>query len=236
MIMGYEEKIRLLLSMQEHPEQYSDEQLRQMFADDQELAGFLEQLALTKQAFVKREADKEVIHIDEEWQKFHVEHSAELDTFGEGSDNEPQSAHAWRIMGVIPYKFAANFIGILFVVGVAFAAVHIMHVSNNSKQQPAQTEQPVSAKPDNVLPQDTVHKDTTATVQPIVFDNVPLEEMLTQIAAHYNKEVVFQNSDARQLRFYFVWKPEEGLDVTLHRLNLFESITVKLTDNKIVLE
>ena len=39
-----------------------------------------------------------------------------------------------------------------------------------------------------------------------------------------------------QLRFYFVWKPEEGLDVTLHRLNLFESITVELTDNKIVLE
>jgi len=48
--------------------------------------------------------------------------------------------------------------------------------------------------------------------------------------------VDFQNADARQLRFYFVWKQDETLDVVLHRLNLFESITVELKSDKIVVE
>lgn len=59
MNMEHEEKIRLLLSMQEDPNQYSDEQLHQMLADDPELAEMLDQLALTKRAFAKQEADDE---------------------------------------------------------------------------------------------------------------------------------------------------------------------------------
>ena len=51
--------------MQEHPELYSDEQLRQMIADDPELMELLEQLALTKRVFVKRETDNEAIPVEE---------------------------------------------------------------------------------------------------------------------------------------------------------------------------
>ena len=60
--------------------------------------------------------------------------------------------------------------------------------------------------------------------------------MLEQIAAYYNKEVEFQNDDVRQLRFYFVWKQDETLDVVLHRLNLFESVNVELKSDKIIVE
>ena len=86
------------------------------------------------------------------------------------------------------------------------------------------------------MPTDTIKTDTTTNAKPIVFDNVALDKMLRQIAAYYHKEVDFQNADARQLRFYFVWKPEETLETVLHRLNLFESITVELKSDKIVVE
>ena len=99
-----------------------------------------------------------------------------------------------------------------------------------------QAEQTISAKPTSVLPTDTIKTDTTTTTMPIVFDNVSLDKMMPQIAAHYHKEVEFQNGDARSLRFYFVWKQDETLDVVLHRLNLFESITVELKSDKIVVE
>ena len=99
-----------------------------------------------------------------------------------------------------------------------------------------QAEQTISAKPTSTLPTDTIKTDTTTSTKPIVFDNVALDKMLPQIAAYYNKEVEFQNADARQLRFYFVWKQNETLEVVLHRLNLFESITIELKDNKIVVE
>ena len=178
----------------------------QLVAENQEL------LALTKQAFVKREVEKESVPVDEEWEKFAAEHAEELEAL---EKDEPRTATITRLMGILPYKVAASIIGI---------------------PQAIQTEQTISAKPTSALPTDTVKTDTTANAKPIVFDNVALDKMLPQIASYYNKEVEFQNADARQLRFYFVWKQDETLDVVLHRLNLFESITVELKSDKIVVE
>ena len=171
--------------------------------------------------------------MDEEWQKFAAEHADELDAL---EKDEPPTATIKKLMGLFPYKVAASIIGIVFTVGVAFAAIHIVRMVSHSKPQAMQAEQTISAKPTSTLPTDTIKTDTTTSTKPIVFDNVALDKMLPQIAAYYNKEVEFQNEDARQFRFYFVWKQEETLDVVLHRLNLFESITVELKSDKIVVE
>ena len=203
------------------------DKIDQLVAENQEL------LALTKQAFVKREVEKESVPVDEEWEKFATEHAEELEAL---EKDEPRTATITRLMGILPYKVAASIIGILFTVGVAFAAIHIVRMVSHSKPQAMQSEQTISAKPMSTLPTDTIKTDTTTSLKPIVFDNVALDKMLPQIAAYYHKGVDFQNADARQLRFYFVWKQNETLEVVLHRLNLFESITIELKDNKIVVE
>ena len=205
------------------------DKIDQLVAENQEL------LALTKQAFVKREVEKESVPVDEEWEKFATEHAEELEAL---EKDEPRTATITRLMGILPYKVAASIIGILFTAGVAFAAIHIVrHFVGEDVKSPTQEVQiPNSSQPSPALPTDTVKTDTTTTTKPIVFDNVALDKMLPQIASYYNKEVDFQNADARQLRFYFVWKQDETLDVVLHRLNLFESITIELKDNKIVVE
>ena len=202
------------------------DKLDQLVAENQEL------LALTKQAFVKREVEKESVPVDEEWEKFAAEHADEL----EALDNKAAANYSLFTFHSSLHKVAASIIGILFTVGVAFAAIHIVRMVSNPKPQTMQAEQTISAKPTSVLPTDTIKTDTTANAKPIVFDNVALDKMLPQIASYYNKEVEFQNADARQLRFYFVWKQDETLDVVLHRLNLFESITVELKSDKIVVE
>ena len=203
------------------------DRIDQLVAENQEL------LALTKQAFIKREVEKESVPVDEEWQKFAAEHADELDAL---EKDEPHTATIKKLMGLFPYKVAVSIIGIVFTVGVAFAAIHIVRMVSHSKPQAMQAEQTISAKPTSTLPTDTIKTDTTTSTKPIVFDNVALDKMLPQIASYYNKEVEFQNADARQLRFYFVWKQDETLDVVLHRLNLFESITVELKSDKIVVE
>lgn len=203
------------------------DRIDQLVAENQEL------LALTKQAFIKREVEKESVPVDEEWQKFAAEHADELDAL---EKDEPPTATIKKLMALFPYKVAASIIGIVFTVGVAFAAIHIVRMVSHSKPQAMQAEQTISAKPMSTLPTDTIKTDTTTSTKPIVFDNVALDKMLPQIAAYYNKEVEFQNTDARQFRFYFVWKQDETLDVVLHRLNLFESITVELKLDKIVVE
>ena len=203
------------------------DKIDQLVAENQEL------LALTKQAFVKREVEKESVPVDEEWEKFAAEHADELEAL---EKDEPRTATIKKLMGIVPYTVAAGIIGILFTVGVAFAAIHIVRMVSHSKPQAMQAEQTISAKPTSTLPTDTIKTDTTANAKPIVFDNVALDKMLPQIASYYNKEVEFQNEEARQLRFYFVWKQDETLDVVLHRFNLFESITVELKSDKIVVE
>ena len=203
------------------------DKIDQLVAENQEL------LALTKRAFVKREVEKESVPVDEEWEKFAAEHADELDAL---EKDEPPTATIKKQMGLFPYKVAASIIGIVFTVGVAFAAIHIVRMVSHSKPQAMHAEQTISAKPTSTLPTDTIKTDTTTSTKPIVFDNVALDKMLPQIATYYNKEVDFQNEDARQFRFYFVWKQDETLDVVLHRLNLFESITVELKSDKIVVE
>ena len=205
------------------------DRIDQLVAENQEL------LALTKRAFVKREVEKESVPVDEEWEKFAAEHADELDAL---EKDEPRTATITRLMGILPYKVAASIIGILFTAGVAFAAIHIVRhfVGGDLKSPTQETRISNSSQPSPALPTDTVKTDTTANAKPIVFDNVALDKMLPQIASYYNKEVDFQNADARQLRFYFVWKQDETLDVVLHRLNLFESITVELKLDKIVVE
>ena len=112
---------------------------------------------------------------------------------------------------------------------MAFAAIHIVRMVNNQKAETVQVEQSASYT-STALPADTVKADTTDTVQPVVFDNVPLEKMLTEIAAYYHAEVSFLNDDARQLRFHFVWKREDGLGHAIEKLNRFESLSVRLDE------
>lgn len=233
--MEHEECMRILLSMQEHPERYSDEQLQQLLGDDSELAELWKQLALTKQAFVKQEADEEVVPVEEEWRKFSVNHTEELDAIVRGNESGARTAFIRQLMDLFPSKFVASFVGVLVTASLAFAAIHIVRMASSNRQA-VQKVQLVSPRPNDILPTDTIKSDTVTTAQSIVFDNVPLEKMLAQIATQYQKGVDFHNDDARQLRFYFVWKPNEGLEVTLHRLNLFESITIDLKDDMIVVE
>ncbi len=202
----------------------------QLVAENQEL------LALTKQAFMKREVEKESVPVDEEWEKFYAEHAEEIEALGSDNRFEPHTATIKKRLGILPNKVAASVIGILFTAGVAFAAIHIVRMVSSSKSQTTQAQQITPKQPTRVIPTDTIETDSTTNTQPVIFDNLTLDKILPQIATYYKKEVEFQNTDARLLRFYFVWKPDDGLEVTLHRLNLFESIDIELKDNIIVVK
>ena len=131
-------------------------------------------------------------------------------------------------------KIAASFIGVLLVSGIAFAAIHI--VRQYQKTDTPKTEVTENAtSPIATAPVDTLASDTT-TVQPIIYDNIPLEKMLPEIAVHYNVEVTFANEEVRGLRFRFVWNPQQGIDQVISDLNQFERLTVTRKDNQIIVE
>ena len=220
--MKNQDKIELLLDIQEHPEKYSDEQLNSMLAEDEELAEMMEQLATTKRAMTKEEAEDEQLDMDVLWQEFEDEHELEFD--------EPET----KRVSMPLRKIAAMFIGVALTAGVAFAAIQIVRSVSKPAPEPTKIEAP--AAPKAAQPDDEVPADTVVAVKPVVFDNVELAQIMAKIAAHYKAEVEIENEDAGAYRLYFEWNSQETLEHVVERLNRFESINIELNNNKMTVK
>ncbi len=250
-MMTEEKRIEWLLELQDHPEQLTDEQLQQILADD-EMRHLVQQLGFAKRAFKHDELKSNTPDVDAEWEKFAASHANELTNIAraEGKlactmpckeeedesqldalDEEKPKSHFHIYL--FSHKIAASFIGVLLASGIAFAAIQVVRNISTPKPQLPSTEQVIDTKPVTSLPADTVKADTIP-VEPYVFNNVPLDSMLTAIAVAHNMQVEFKNDAARQLRFHFVWKREDSLSRVVEKLNTFEAVNIGMEDNKLV--
>ena len=208
------ENIRQLLEMLDNPEAYTEQEIQDIINRDEDTRETYRMMVEAKRSSRQRQADKPV-DVDAAWQKFN-------------QIIQPQQ-HSFDWM-----KIAASFVGVLLVSGIAFAAIQIVRYT---QQHTPKTEEVINTpKSANVTPADTLTTDTIATPQPIIYDNIPLEKMLPEIAAHYDAKVTFVNDEARQLRFYFMWHPQKGIDKVVSDLNQFERLNVTLNDNQITVK
>ena len=208
-----------LLEMLDNPEAYSEQEIRDIIHKDEKTRETYRLMVAARQGYesekMKVESENLSADVEAAWQRFADKHYPK------------QSNRNW-------VKIAASFIGILFVSGVAFAAIHF--VRHYQKSETPQTEQVVNVtKADDTVPTDTLEADT-AKVQPVVYDNIPLDRMLSEIAAHYEAETVFRSEEARQLRFHFVWNPQADLEKVVSDLNHFERLHVTLKEHQLIVE
>ena len=75
--------------------------------------------------------------------------------------------------------------------------------------------------------------DSIAKVESVVFDNVTLDSIVQEIAAYHHMDVDLQNEQARQLRFYFVWKQDDSLQEVMEKLNMFEPVNMTIENGKL---
>ena len=225
-MMTEEKRIEWLLELQDHPEQLTDEQLQQILADD-EMRQLVKQLSFAKRAFKHDALKNDTPDVEGEWEKFAASHSEELEILDEGEYKPRLRAY------LAPRKIAASFIGVLLASGIAFAAIQVVRNISTPKPQQPTTEQTTGINPVAPLPADTVQADTIP-VEPYIFNNVPLDSMLTAIATVHGVQVEFENDTARQLRFHFVWKREDSLTRVLEKLNTFEAVNIGMEDKTLV--
>ena len=208
------ENIRQLLEMLDNPDAYTEQQIQDIINRDEDTRETYRLMVEAKHSSRHRQNQKPV-DVDAAWQSFNQKLQPKQQGFG------------WM-------KIAASFIGVLLVSGIAFAAIHL--VRQYQKQETPQTEITENVTmPVTTLSADTLTKDTV-TVQPIIYDNIQLEKMLPEIAAHYDVKVIFTNDEARQFRFRFVWNPQQGIDQVISDLNQFERLTVTRKDSQIIVE
>lgn len=173
---------RLFRDMQEHPENYTDQQLEAMMDD------------------IDREQDA-----DAAWQRFESVHHT-----------MKQSSYRWL-------RMVAMFAGAVFLVGIAFATIHLVR---NHPSQPAES------KTVNIQPSSLDSQPDEAT--PVHFDNVQLDSILNVVAVHYAKAVCFQDDSLRCLKLIMTWEPNGSLNEFLNRLNAFDGLSVSVQNDTIV--
>jgi hypothetical protein len=201
-----------LLQMMEQPQRYTADEWQEILADD-ECRELYTLMSKTQSAVSAARADEEVTDemIDAEWQRIAKPHSG-MPTL---------------------LKIAAMFIGILMLSGIAFAAIHIVsqrvggEENHGDRSIIQQEDRPAQSVP--VILPDTI-------TQPRIFENVPLDKIIAEMALYYNKVVDIQNEQAHELRLYYKWDRKDDIGSIVEDLNHFDHVTLAVEGDRLTVK
>lgn len=209
------EKTDLLFRMMDDPGQYTDEQWREVLADS-ECASLYEMMCKTRRTLDAEHAEEEFTAetVDQEWERF-------------------AAAHVVRTVKPFDWRKTAAAVFVLAIFGIAAAAIysHFVHIP--------QTETIENTAP-NINPQVTDRTEGAVDAvsdkqQSHLYDDVPLEQIINDLATHYNVQPQWHGDEVRTLRLYYKWEPDFTLDEVVEMLNNFEAFSVKLDGNQLVI-
>ena len=151
--------------------------------------------------------------VDAAWQKFRR--------------TEQSSSRRWL-------KTAAMFIGILMLSGIAYAAVHIISRSAGVDEIAQTQEVQNNISPKNDTTAETLTADSIPQTR--IFENTPLDEMVSEIAHYYNKVADIQSEEAHELRLYYKWEPKDSLESVVDDLNHFDRVSLAIEGDKLIVK
>ena len=220
-------KTDLLFHMLDNPDQYSEAQWQDILADD-ECRELYALMAKTKSATQSSQITDD--EIDAEWQRL-----------SQSKQNHATVIPLWR-------KIAAAAAIMIAVFGFTYAAIRTGFFGVDkiitSKETPHKVENvdSVATKENEAttqeISQDTEENTEKASVktEPRLYDNVPLEQILTELSAYYNVDVDYCSEDVRSLRLYYQWEPEYSLDKVIEMLSHFETFNIHREGDKLIVE
>jgi hypothetical protein len=201
-------KTDLLLQMMESPQDYTAAEWQEILADDEcrELYTLMAKMQSTMDAARSEERATDEM-IDAEWHQL----------------RPVASNHS---MGF--YKIAAMIISVAMLSGIAYAAICMVQQHQQPTGEsalPTGTVRPVS--------RDVVSEpaDTIVAPQPVLYDNVPLEQILADVSTYYHMKEVYRDDAARHYRLFYQWRPEYSLQTFVEMLNNFEALQLLLEND-----
>ena len=221
MTMETNKNIDRLLEMLDHPERYSEQEILDIINQDDETRETYRQLVRAKRVSRHHHSAVHPADVEQAWQQFEQRYM-----------QQPKRERPWL-------KMVATLAGILLVSGIAWAAVHaVRHYVTDKPKAATETVTPAAPTeaPVTTVEPATCDSISTAAMEPVIFDEVTLGQILDEIAAYYGKEVAFRSDEARQLRFHFVWNKADGLDKVLEDLQHFERVDVEQKENLLIVQ
>ncbi|MBR5930197.1 MAG: hypothetical protein IKZ93_09465 [Prevotella sp.] len=206
-----EDKLTEVLKATEHPEQYTDEQLQELLADE-ECADYYRLICDADNAFAELPEESEE-EIEEEWQRI--------------TRNSQPSNFQFSILNFQLSKVAAVIFAVLALSAVSYAAVKLLSARQQQTITEVVTETPqVSENTATPLPE------PAGTIQ--VFQNAELQDILTVVADYYKLRTDYRSEEARHVRLYTKWNKAESAEKLVKRLNRFEKVNLTLEGDVLV--
>lgn len=222
--MSTEDYSKKIWDMLDNPQAYSEEEILALLHDNEKAREAYRQIVEVKRSFRQVHAADKSIDVDKAWERFAAEHLVEV--------KRHRSLYTSWFTGA--RKYAAIGVAVLMMSVLSYAAIVQIRTRNEiRKEQSAVTERKPATVRKTEAPVDAVD---TVQVQPRTFDNVPLEKMLPEIAEHYGMDVRFLSEEAKKLRLFFTWNPQESIDKVIDKLNQFERLNVKRDGRNIIVE
>lgn len=229
--MSKDEKRMMLFDMQEHPEKYTDELVERLLADE-EVKEFFHELAMARMAGKK--ANPKEVDVDGAWKEFVQAHHEDKLAMDAGKS---KGVYRNRM------KIAASIVGIIFLSGVALAAIHNgwlgFLASDQTADNKAATGQQMAttqALPNDSLRAATVENKDSLDMKPVVFDDAELGTILAQLSGFYHVKVEYVDAGAQHIRLFFNWNKTKTLEQNLEILNAFDRIQIEYIDGTLMVK
>ena len=201
-----EDKLTEVLKATEHPEQYTDEQLQELLADE-ECAEYYRLICDADNAYAEAPEESEE-EIEAEWQRI-------------TRNSQPSSNSQFSILNFQLSKVAAVVIAVLALSAVSYAAVKLLSARQQQSTPVVVTEtMQVSENPATPLPE------PADTIQ--VFQDAELQDILTVVANYYKLHTDYRSEEARHVRLYTKWNKAESAEKLVKRLNRFDKVNLTL--------
>ena len=148
----------------------------------------------------------------------------QLEAMMDDLDRTPNAESAWQRFEHTTHPshrwlhIAAMLAGIIFLTGLAWATIHWIHTRNHDDVA-------------NIT--DTIISSTEGKVDtlPVNFANVRLDSILTVVATHYEKSVVFRDEAPRTMQFIMTWHPDSPLTEFIDALNTFDELQLTMQND-----
>lgn len=203
------------LEMQEHPENYTHEQLT-----DPDVQQTLGEMAQLKRAMVRKQQADEAVDVDAAWQEFAAKHIA------------PARRRMW-------WSKAAAVVAGFALTGLAYAAAVHFDVAPNIF---APVEHPTAAAevqdPGHQLQTAApTASDTISTgVQTVVYDNTDLVDIIEDFSSHYGVQANYADEDLKSIRLFYQWDKSLSIEQNIAILNGFDRFHISLADVVLTIE
>ena len=216
------DKLEQLLHMAEHPEQYTDEQIENLLADE-EARAYYELMATARSGFEYRKGSQ-AAHNTESSSSQHLSSNTQYQSPNTNHQSLTTQHPIWR-------RVAAVVAVLLVISGLALAAIFM-----ERRQQPAPPATPHHPTLNTSHPTTITPQTPQPEPQQVLFEDAELQTILQQVGEYYQKKVVFSNDSTRHIRLYIKWNQAESANEMIERLNNFEKVNIKLDGNNIISE